>query len=356
MGLRELKEAAHQQFVRGKFAQCAQTYQQVLRLAPRDPNMHVRHAEACRRAGDKQQAIASYQTAAELLLEIGCETRARGVLRAALELNPNDLFLQEVVARLGSPSEESPSPGVSESREELPTLPPLESGLDPVPPPLPPIHRVVPTAQSASQLGPPVLQPAPARTQTPLPLPRIAAAPLPPRSATAGTPASSVQPGASLPPRSATASNRAQTARPAAPPVLAPVSVTSGLQASASVVPASSSRELSSGSREAAVPPPPPAEALIEAACGTPLSELAAMPAVQNPSSGPAPRLEVRRLSPTMLAFRSSPHDGWAVIRSHTPLELHVVEDLEKLPPMMQDLPAELTVSPEAEAASSTVH
>jgi hypothetical protein len=80
------------------------------------------------------------------------------------------------------------------------------------------------------------------------------------------------------------------------------------------------------------------------------------MASVPNPSCASSPRLEVRRLSPSAIAFRSSPEDGWAVIRSHTPLELDVVEDLEKLPPMMQDLPTELTVASKAEAASVTLH
>ncbi len=354
MKLRELKETAHQQFVRGKFSQCAQTYQQVLRLAPRDPNMHVRHAEACRRAGDRQQAIASYRTAAELLLELGCEIRARGALKAALELDPRDPFLREVVERLGTQHEEPGAPDGSESRAALPMLPALESSVDPVPPALPgertqgavspeepsrtaalpPIHRVLPTAPSVPPASPPVLQPAPVRSQTPLPRP--AAAPLPPRSAAPGT--------------------RAQAARPAVPPVLTPLPVTTAIKATASVAPVSGSFGLLTGARGAVVPPPPPAEALIEAACGMPLAQLGTVSTAQKPSSGSSPRLEVRRLSPSAIAFRSSPHDGWAVIRSHTPLELHVVEDLEKLPPMMQDLPAELTVASDAEAASSTMH
>ena len=354
MKLRELKETAHQQFVRGKFSQCAQTYQQVLRLAPRDPNMHVRLAEACRRAGDRQQAVASYRTAAELLLELGCETRARGALKAALELDPRDPFLREVVARLGTQHEEPYSPDVTESRDALPMLPALESGLDPIPPalpgertqgavgpeepsraaPLPPIHRVLPAAPAVPPAVPPVLLPAPVRSQTPLP--RLAAAPLPPRSATAGT--------------------RAQAARPAVPPVLTPLPVTTAIKATASVAPASGSFGPPAGARGAVVPPPPPAEALIDAVCGMPRAQLNAMPTAQKPLSGSSPRLEVRRLSPSAVAFRSSPHDGWAVIRSHTPLELHVVEDLEKLPPMMQDLSAELTVASDAEAPSSTVH
>jgi hypothetical protein len=337
MKLRELKETAHLQFVRGKFSQCAQTYQQVLRLAPRDPNMHVRHAEACRRAGDRQQAIASYRTAAELLLELGCEIRARGALKAALELDPRDPFLREVVARLEAPHEEPSSPEVSKSRDALPMLPALESGGVEEPgraAPLPPIHRVLPAAPAVPPAVPPVLMPAPARSQTPLP--QLAAAPLPPRSATAGT--------------------RAQAARPAVPPVLTPLPVTAAIKATASVAPASGSFGPSAEARGTVVPPPPPAEALIEAVCGMPLAQLGARPTAQKLSSGSSPRLEVRRLSPSAVAFRSSPHDGWAVIRSHTPLELHVVEDLEKLPPMMQDLPAELTVASDAEAPASTVH
>ena len=74
------------------------------------------------------------------------------------------------------------------------------------------------------------------------------------------------------------------------------------------------------------------------------------------PARGDVPRLELLRLSPSTLAFRSSPKDGWAVIRAHTPLEMHIVEDLESLPPMLQDIPAELTVDSEAEGTSATVH
>jgi tetratricopeptide (TPR) repeat protein len=297
MGLRELKEAAHQQFVRGKFSQCAQTYQQVLRLAPQDPNMHVRHAEACRRAGDRLQAIASYRTAAELLLELGCESRARGALKAALELDPRDQLLQEVVDRLGLQHEEPFSSCISEDPGALPLLPSLDSSPDPVPPPLPAPH-------SQREVGPEE-----------------------PRPASALPPIHRVVPAMQ-------ASRRAQASRPAVPPILTPVPASKG----------------------AVVPPPLPAKALIEAARGMPQAQLDAMPSVPNPSRGSGPRLEVRRLSPSAIAFRSSPQDGWAVIRSHTPLELHLVEDLEQLPPMMQDLPAELTVASDATAASATLH
>ena len=167
MGLRELKEVAHQQFVRGKFAQCAQTYHQILRLAPRDPNMRVRHAEACRRSGERLQAIASYRAAAELLLEIGCESRARGALKAALELDPRDPVLQAEVARL-DPHVDPDEPlftALPENEEPI-LLPPLPSRGNPVPQAsraplhadplrttaLPPIQRALPLVPSTGPM------------------------------------------------------------------------------------------------------------------------------------------------------------------------------------------------------------
>ncbi|MBN1203446.1 MAG: hypothetical protein JXB05_00795 [Myxococcaceae bacterium] len=310
---------AHQQFVRGKFAQCAQTYHQILRLAPRDPNMRVRHAEACKRAGDRLQAIASYRAAAELLLELGCESRARGALKAALELDPRDPILQVDIARLGPHA-----PRYYGERDELPLLPPLESGMDSVPPPPPPaprpvrvlrpeafsrtpalpkIHRALPAAPSVPPLVPPVLLPAPNVTPT-----------------ASGQPAAAAPRPTPQPPRSAT------TSHPSAPPPPPP-----------------------------SITPPPPQEAILEHDLGASLAQTAAAVAPE-PAQEPRPRLEVRRLSSNAIAFRCSPTDGWALIRAHTPLELHVVDDLERLPPMMRDLAPEMTVGAAAEAASSSMH
>lgn len=295
MGLRELKETAHQQFVRGKFVECAATYQRILRLAPRDPNMHVRHAEACRRSGERQQAISSYRTAAGLLLELGCASRARGALKAALELDPRDSLLQLEIAQLESNPDTLISSVVS---GELPLLPPLESanapkwGAD--------MASAAATAQPLPQTQetPPGYRPLPPRAKAPPPAPRQAiprgpppvlrpvdAAPIPPRTATPSPAVPSASPSASV---------------PQAPRVSEPVA---------------------SGSSRVEVP-----------------------------------RQEVLRLSPSTLAFRSSPKDSWTVIRSHTPLELHLVEDLENLPPMLQDIPSALMVSSEEEGASTPLH
>jgi hypothetical protein len=307
MGLRELKEVAHQQFVRGKFAQCAQTYHQILRLAPRDPNMRVRHAEACRRAGDRLQAIASYRAAANLLLELGCESRARGALKAALELDPMDPLLQADIARLSPQGTEAFLASAPEP-EELPLLPPLEPRVAPPPPPapstlratrpevllrttaLPPIHRALPSVPSVPPLVPPVL----------LPAPRVP---------------------------------------------------------SMGAKPASNARAIEPALRNAVMPPPPPREALFDAIREVPRGTPPAPdPVAPAPSQAPKPQLEVRRLSASALAFRCSPHDSWAVIRAHTPLEMHVVEHLDQLPPMLRDFTADGAAQPLTEANSNTVH
>ncbi|WP_224240489.1 hypothetical protein [Hyalangium gracile] len=389
MGLRELKETAHQQFVRGRFAQCAQTYHQILRLAPRDPNMHVRHAEACRRAGERLQAIASYRTAAELLLELGCESRARGALKAALELDPNDPFLQADVARLGPQHEETFLPPSSQP-DELPLLPPLEPVGNPAPPApsapralratrpevllrtpaLPPIHRALPSAPSVPPLVPPVLLPAPrvpsasskaAPTSSKSSTEKLGAAmasaagalvPSAPRSTTAGHAAPTPRPTpAPLPQQSATAQAQPPVLTPAALPALPARSATAG-----NAVPSIPPRVAPHAPRNVLTPPPPPREALFDTSRALPVAPPAPEASTPAPSKEAAPRLEVRRLSATALAFRSSPHDSWAVIRSHSPLEMHLVESLDQLPPMMRDFTVDITVEPSAEPAPSAVH
>lgn len=390
MGLRELKEAAHQQYVKGKFAECMKTYQKVIRLAPRDPNMRVRHAEACRRAGERLQAIASYREAANLLLELGCETRARGALKAALELDPQDIVLQDDVARLTPQvgSSEEPLAAEATERGELPLLPPLEGEEDDPfaphalltqQPALPPIHRALPGVPAVPPMVPPVVLPVPgtptpvpartlppiSRTRTPgIPAPSVAreiapavpprlAAPgfkphdsgavgtLPPRSMTGGHAPPVLPPVAPVPavqPPVLPSASMAPASRPMAPPPLPPRGGTSRFQAPATQV-----------TGGMVVPPPPPAEALEEA---WDTAQAPVMPPAPRPPQPARAPMEVRRLSPNVLAFRGSPTDGWALIRSRTPFEIHLVEDLENLPPELSDFPVE----PAAGSAASTMH
>lgn len=411
MGLRELKEAAHQQYVKGKFAECMKTYQKVIRLAPRDPNMRVRHAEACRRAGERLQAIASYREAANLLLELGCETRARGALKAALELDPHDIVLQDDVARLtpqAAPAEELLSPESTE-RGELPMLPPLDGDADEDPfaphalltqqTALPPIHRALPGVPPVPPMVAPVVLPVPG---TPTPVPARALPPIS-RTRTTGIAAPSVarefvptgpprlappafkpedpRAAGALPPRAMTGGHAAPVLQPVGavppafqPPVIQPVSAavavapvhqTVARTPAAPMIPpplpprletnrfqapsVPSPRRASQVTGEVMVPPPPPAEAL-EEEYGT--GRAAVMPpAPRHTPPGRAP-MEVRRLSPNVLAFRGSPSDGWALIRSRTPFEIHLVEDLENLPPELSDFAMESS----HESAASAMH
>jgi tetratricopeptide (TPR) repeat protein len=130
MGVRELKEEAMDLYAQRKFTECARTYSRLLELEPRDPHLYVRHAEAWRRAGDRAKAISSYRAAAELLLELGCEARARAALKVALELDPKDTELAYALARLTpafaqatrppqAPAQRPPSRIPEEKREQV---------------------------------------------------------------------------------------------------------------------------------------------------------------------------------------------------------------------------------------------
>ena len=82
-------------------------------------------------------------------------------------------------------------------------------------------------------------------------------------------------------------------------------------------------------------------------------------PLVSVPSPGPAPRaraprpaMEVRRLSPTTLAFRLSPQDSWVLVRARTPLDMHMVADLETFRPDSHEFTLDITVDSQDEDAS----
>lgn len=310
--LRELKEAAHALFVRGRYAQCAETYARILRLAPKDPNVRVRHAESCRRAGDRQSAIASYRAAAALLLEQGCESRARGALRAALELDPRDPMIHSDLARLGQ--QQAPStplagerphasatgfferPDMRADREKPPPPPPpyvLRAAEEtPIPRPLP---AVVPTIapvsveslrRAAGRMAPvprldPVAPPGPRRATPDLPIVRgqlIA-------EASGARPA-----GASMAP---------------VPPAVRPVGAT------LAGVPLGGSASGQDGGPLTMAPVP-------GNGAGDGRLAPAAMPY----------RPEMRRLGPNAVALRVSPQARWVIIRSESPLEVSRAETL----------------------------
>ena len=100
MGVRELKERALELFAQRRFAECTGLYEELLALEPKDPHLYMRHADACRRAGERWKAIASYRTAAELLQGLGCDARARAALKVALELAPRDSGVARAIARM----------------------------------------------------------------------------------------------------------------------------------------------------------------------------------------------------------------------------------------------------------------
>ncbi|XXF78240.1 hypothetical protein P2318_00340 [Myxococcaceae bacterium GXIMD 01537] len=235
MGLRELKESAHAQYLRGRFEQCAQTYLQILRLAPKDPNMRVRHAEACRRAGARQKAIASYRTAADLLLALGCESRARGALKAALELDPKDPELLADLARLGH---SGPSVPTALEDERLYSAAMVPGVLEPWEPSMGVRSQTsagLMAARAPSSAGVPAL---PARRSTSMGLPALP----PRRSTSAGLPA--------MPLRSGTSAGLSAVS----PGVLGGVSAMPPRSMSSTVLPAMPPRSMSSTALPAVAP------------------------------------------------------------------------------------------------------
>lgn len=377
MKLRELKEAAHALFARGRYAQCADTYARILRLAPKDPNVRVRHAESCRRAGDRQSAIASYRAAATLLLEQGCESRARGALRAALELDPKDPTLIADLAQIGQYSAPPPSTALEDERLYTAgatgffqrhdvaseaaigsTLPRAPRGYVPPPPPpsyvlraaeQTPVPGPLPTAPTIAPLRVEALQRAagrPASTMVPIPLLHAVEA-------------SSA--GFELPSPVPVVQGRLITQAPV-PPV-PPSAHASGTGVPASAVTAGVAPQ---GRRTGMTMAPMPRAGAIPGREGAPESALLTMVPIPQggaaPGTGGSPRAagspggqlmpyrpEMRRLGPNAVALRVSPQARWVIIRSDSPLQ---VSRAETLPTTPEPQP-QATRAPEARTGSA---
>jgi|GEM_PF-2027867 len=235
--LRALKEAAQVLFVQGRYAECAEVHSRILRMVPKDPNARVRHAEICRRAGDRQTAIASYRTAAELLLAQGCEARARASLRAALELDPRDPVLLSDFTRMGQatlpPStaleDERLYSHVTVSEAPVAVAPRTEARVKTPPPPPPPFvlraaeeTRASGPLPSAPAIAPVKVKPPGPVTQVPVPsTPAIAQVKVKPPGAVnqAPVPSAPAMP-SSFPPRGAVAPRQVEAPREVALPVV----------------------------------------------------------------------------------------------------------------------------------------
>ena len=139
-------------YAQRRFAECAQTYERMLDLDPRDPSLYVRQAEAYRRAGARHEAITAYWMAAELLEDQGNEARARAALKAALELNPRHPEINRALGRLTPLREDSARVGALVAPGELfefpegMELPPAwkatPAGAEPLPPSRPEVRRL----------------------------------------------------------------------------------------------------------------------------------------------------------------------------------------------------------------------
>ncbi|WP_375755697.1 BTAD domain-containing putative transcriptional regulator [Corallococcus exercitus] len=388
MKLRELKEAAHALYQRGRYAQCVETYAQLAKRLPRDANVRIRLAEACRRAGQREQAIAAYRDASRVLLSLGCESRARGALKAALELDPRDPTLQMEVVRLGqgatTPTELEDEQLYRFDRLPPPTPPP--GRMRNVPPPPPPSFVLnaaqepaapagLPVAPSIAPLNAPgVRSPVPGRMpgsgsgpgrEAVLPHPRpVAPAVTPARDASTeamsrsmakttgtarspeGTPlpkvivsmaafadppvASATQaPGANTPrgiPAVAVARSVPQKALPAAPLALPALP-----RNPPSVPPVTATPErptvkvIALLNRAPGTVPTPPAPAPVP---HVPVGHPHASALTAPPMAVLPYKPEMRRLAPNVVALRVSPQARWVIIRSESDLEVSRSEDL----------------------------
>jgi tetratricopeptide (TPR) repeat protein len=100
MSMSKLKDEAQALYLRRRYAECVRAYQRLTELEPGDAHLHLRHAEACRRADKPLQAAAAFRSAARVLASQGQLARACAALKVALELEPDHTGAQVARAAL----------------------------------------------------------------------------------------------------------------------------------------------------------------------------------------------------------------------------------------------------------------
>ncbi|MCP3102525.1 hypothetical protein LZ198_26990 [Myxococcus sp. K15C18031901] len=351
--LKELKDAAQTLFNQGRYAQCAELYATLLRLTPKDPNLHMRHAESCRRAGQAGASIVSYRAAARLLVALGHGSRARAALRAALAVAPDDPTLLAEFEQLGHVAV-PPSTALEDERLYSHaagffalTQGDGSHGRRDTPPPPPPAF-VLRAAEETHPHG--------SLPKVPT-IPPVDLALLRQRNASPTR--------APVPPDSATPSVTPPPPR-ASPPSMSSIPVVMGVELPRAAEPVVTNTPLPTSVKRREEPPPRRPPTLLpvpmdfQAPEPPPLEELPPLPEPAEPSRAEASlrpqvqvaipvsawpqqasltlppttavRPELRRLGPNVVAIRVSPQSRWVIFRSDSPLEVLRSESLPGAP------------------------
>ncbi|MFY2563387.1 cyclic nucleotide-binding domain-containing protein [Corallococcus terminator] len=100
MEARKLKDRAAEAFTKGRFSKAAELYEDFCKLDPKDHQSRLRTGDAWAKAGERERAIAAYQSAAEGFAKEGFLPRAIAASKLILELDPGHQGVQQMLANL----------------------------------------------------------------------------------------------------------------------------------------------------------------------------------------------------------------------------------------------------------------
>lgn len=105
--LRRAKDAGSQLLADGQLEAALAAFQEVVKAAPEEPLNHQKVAEVLQRLGRTSEAIAVYETAAEMWARTGWLLRAIALCKVILQLDPGHTHTQALLATLHTRREHS---------------------------------------------------------------------------------------------------------------------------------------------------------------------------------------------------------------------------------------------------------
>lgn len=100
--VRQIRDAANDLIAKGKWDKALVELQKLARLDPKDIRVQIRIGDACKKLGNKAEAIAAYQKAAEAYSQTGYLIQAISVNKMILGIDPKHEQVQKALAALYS--------------------------------------------------------------------------------------------------------------------------------------------------------------------------------------------------------------------------------------------------------------
>ena len=95
-----VKDKAEAYFSKGKLKEALEAYESIRSYSNKDPRIPLRMGDICRKMGGNEDAVVAYKLAANVFITQGFVTKAIGVCKIIMDIDPSQEAVQKKIAEL----------------------------------------------------------------------------------------------------------------------------------------------------------------------------------------------------------------------------------------------------------------